>query len=43
MAETCIEVSAVGGNSEPAIGRHRSVDSLTYWIESRETEPGFSE
>jgi hypothetical protein len=43
MAETCIEVSAVGGNSDPAIGRHRSVDSLAYRIGSRESEPAFSE
>jgi hypothetical protein len=43
MAERCIEVSAGGGNSDPAIGRHRSVDSLAYRIESRESEPAFSE
>jgi hypothetical protein len=42
MAERCIEVSAGGGNSDPAIGRHRSGDSLAYGIKTSESEPAFS-
>jgi hypothetical protein len=43
MAERSIEVSAGGGNSDAAIGRRLSVDSLAYRIESSESEPALSE
>jgi hypothetical protein len=42
MAETWIEMSAGGGNSDVAIDRRLSVDSLGYRIELRESEPAFT-
>jgi hypothetical protein len=42
MAETWIELSAGCGDSDAAIGRRLSVDSLAYRLESSESEPAFT-
>jgi hypothetical protein len=43
MAERWIELSAGGGDSDAAIGRRLSIDSLAYRIELRESGTSFSE